>query len=237
MADNVAITAGSGTTIAADDIGGGVLVQRVKAVLGADGTGIDPSAGNGVSGTGVQRVTIASDSTGVVGLNAGTNLIGTTTGFQTTITQTITRPANTTTYAVSDVLADVAATAGGDTLTSMGRVSGGSGVTTDALFIFDEIVATALQGELWIWDTAVTAVADNAAFTFSDAEMRTLVAKIPFALTVVGANSQAHVQNLNIAYTCVGSANLRSYIRTLNAYVPSTNSSVLTVRLKVMQTT
>jgi hypothetical protein len=41
MADNVAITAGSGTTIATDDIGSGVQVQRVKPVWGADGTGTD----------------------------------------------------------------------------------------------------------------------------------------------------------------------------------------------------
>jgi hypothetical protein len=60
MADNVAITAGSGTTIAADDIGG-VLHQRVKLALGADGTGVDAVAGSGVNGTGVQRVTIATD--------------------------------------------------------------------------------------------------------------------------------------------------------------------------------
>lgn len=37
MADNVAITAGSGTTIAADDIGAGLLAQRVKIIVGADG--------------------------------------------------------------------------------------------------------------------------------------------------------------------------------------------------------
>ena len=36
MADNVAITPGSGATAAADDIGG-VLFQRVKLVQGADG--------------------------------------------------------------------------------------------------------------------------------------------------------------------------------------------------------
>ncbi len=36
MADNVAITAGTGTSIAADDIGG-VLHQRVKLIIGADG--------------------------------------------------------------------------------------------------------------------------------------------------------------------------------------------------------
>lgn len=38
--------------------------------------GVAPSMGNGVSGTGVQRVTIASDSTGQVALAAGTNTVG-----------------------------------------------------------------------------------------------------------------------------------------------------------------
>ncbi len=43
MADNVAITAGSGTTIAADDVGG-VMYQRVKIATGADGSATDVSA-------------------------------------------------------------------------------------------------------------------------------------------------------------------------------------------------
>ena len=42
MADNVAYTPGSGATIAADDIGG-VLHQRVKISVGADGTAADLS--------------------------------------------------------------------------------------------------------------------------------------------------------------------------------------------------
>jgi hypothetical protein len=41
VADNIAITAGSGTTVATDDIGSGVQVQRVKPVWGADGIGND----------------------------------------------------------------------------------------------------------------------------------------------------------------------------------------------------
>lgn len=61
MADNVAITPGTGATVAADDIGGGVLAQRVKLVLGPDGTGNDALAGSGVNGTGVQRVSLATD--------------------------------------------------------------------------------------------------------------------------------------------------------------------------------
>lgn len=47
MADNVAITAGSGTTIGADDVGGGVLHQRVKVTWGPDGTGNDADTATG----------------------------------------------------------------------------------------------------------------------------------------------------------------------------------------------
>ena len=43
MADNIAVTPGTGATIAADDVGG-VLVQRVKATWGVDGTATDVSA-------------------------------------------------------------------------------------------------------------------------------------------------------------------------------------------------
>ena len=42
-ADNFAVTAGSGTTIAADDISS-VYYQRVKIAQGADGTGVDVSS-------------------------------------------------------------------------------------------------------------------------------------------------------------------------------------------------
>ncbi len=54
MADNVSITAGSGTTIAADDVGG-AYYQRVKLSLGPDGTVADAiadgAAGQAVGGS------------------------------------------------------------------------------------------------------------------------------------------------------------------------------------------
>lgn len=84
MADNVTITAGAGTTIAADDIGGGVLVQRVKLGLGADGTAVDAVAGAGVNGTGVQRITIATDD------NLLTTISAPTTGTQTNVASSAT---------------------------------------------------------------------------------------------------------------------------------------------------
>lgn len=45
MPDNVGYTPGSGATIAADDIGG-VLYQRVKLAVGADGAAADVSTAN-----------------------------------------------------------------------------------------------------------------------------------------------------------------------------------------------
>ena len=70
MADNVAITAGSGTTVAADDVGG-VLHQRVKVSIGADGTAADWPVGSG-SQAAVPRVTLATDSPGVTALGQAT---------------------------------------------------------------------------------------------------------------------------------------------------------------------
>lgn len=45
MADNLAYTAGVGSTVATDDIGG-VHFQRVKPAIGPDGTAVDVSAAN-----------------------------------------------------------------------------------------------------------------------------------------------------------------------------------------------
>lgn len=68
MVDNVVLNTGTGgDTVAADDIAG-VKHQRVKLSLGADGTAADAPVGGGVE-AGVLRVTIASDSTGVLSVD------------------------------------------------------------------------------------------------------------------------------------------------------------------------
>lgn len=88
MADNVAITAGVGTTIAADDIGG-VLHQRVKLSQGADGVAVDVSAAAplqvSLANTGANATAVKVDGSAVTqpvsgtvtsNLAAGTNNIG-----------------------------------------------------------------------------------------------------------------------------------------------------------------
>jgi hypothetical protein len=63
VADNIAITAGSGTTILADELVhatyGTGKAQAVKLLLGAPGTGVDAVGGTGAVGTDAQRVTDA----------------------------------------------------------------------------------------------------------------------------------------------------------------------------------
>lgn len=68
MVDNTVLNVGTGgDTIASDDIAG-VKYQRVKLSLGADGTAADAPVGGGVE-AGSLRVTLASDSTGVLSVD------------------------------------------------------------------------------------------------------------------------------------------------------------------------
>lgn len=176
-------------------------------------------------------------------LEANTDTLETLLAPGTTVTSTATRAADTNPYLANDTWADSASapTAGGYTLTGMARASGGSGIIYDFLITSSNDPATLLQGELWIFDSAPTAVNDNAAFALSDADILKLVAVVPFTLVTStagsGTNSVAHVFPASpIAYTCVGSADLRYLVKVKNAYTPA-NAEVLTVRAKINYTT
>lgn len=155
-----------------------------------------------------------------------------------TRTVSITRPADTTAYAANDALSDStsAPTTGGFTITNAARVSGGSGYITDMIVVSSNPASTPLQAEVLIFDTAVTAVNDNALLVYSDAEALTLVAVIPFTMTAIAStnNNYAHVQGPPTLFTTSGSANLRFLVRVKNAYTPA-NAEVLTFRFKIQQ--
>jgi hypothetical protein len=180
------------------------------------------STGNGASGTGVQRVTLADDSTGrLVAMSEGI-----------TVSVDITRPSNTTAYTAGDALSNSASapTTGGFTFTSAARASGKRTMLAD-MVIASSNVSAALQGEIWIFDTAVTNINDNSAFAVSDSEIKTLVAKVPFGLAAVGNNSAVHLPNLGMVIDTSGSADLRFLVRVVNDYSPA-SAEVLTVRAK-----
>jgi hypothetical protein len=151
----------------------------------------------------------------------------------TTITATVTRPADTNIYAADDVWATStsAPTSGGSTLTAACGASGGNGMLTDMLVITS--IAGVLQGEIWLFDSAVTEVNDNAAFALSDTDVAKLIGVVPFTVVANPSNSHQHVTGLNYGYTCVGSANLRYLVKVKSAYTPA-SAEVLTLRAKVL---
>jgi hypothetical protein len=252
MADNVTIPAtGTGTAtpvIATDDVAS-VHYQRIKVVGGADGAAArldvaedDPSAGGDLGIVAMSRRTDApANQSGTDGdweplQISGGKLWTTALGKPFAVQTNVTRPADTVAYAANDALSDStsAPTSGGFTLSSIARASGGSVLITDVIVTSDNDPATPLQGEVFLFNTSVTNVNDNTAFVVSDTEIKTCVAKIPFALEDVGNNDFYHAQNLNIVATCSGSANLRFLIRVRNAYTPA-SAEVITVIVKGLQ--
>lgn len=248
MTDNVAITAGSGTSIATDDVAG-VHYQKVKLRGGADDSAArldvaeddaHASGDLGIQALAVRKATPANLS-GTDGdyeplqVNNGALWVSPL-GFPVTVSTDVTRPADTTAYAANDAISDStsAPTSGGFTLSNIARKSGGSVLITDIIVTSSNDPATPLQGEIFLFNTSVTNINDNAAFAVSDSEIKTCVGRVGFALEDVGNNDFYHAQNVNILATCSGSANLRFLLRAKNAYTPA-SAEVLTVTVKALQ--
>lgn len=144
---------------------------------------------------------------------------------------TVPRPADTTAYAANDAWADStsAPTVGGFMLEA-GRQAGDYGWITDVHVTSTNDPATPLQGEVWIFNSAVTAVNDSAAFALSDADAVKRVCIVPFLLATSsggsGANSQADITGLNCGFITAGSVYLRFLVKVKNAYTPASGEAL-----------
>lgn len=156
-----------------------------------------------------------------------------------TTSTSVTRPANTTAYTAGDVVGD------GSVLTFAHAAArpGEPGVIQQAIITSSAYVATAPDLELWLFDTTVTADADNAAFTPTDAELSTLVGIIDFATANwaigdatagVGGNHVCVAANLGIPFNpAIGAGDLFGVLVVRNAYVPI-SAEVFNVRLQIL---
>ena len=85
------------------------------------------------------------------------------------------------------------------------RVAGGSGVIESAVLI--DAALQSASCELWLFDTAVTPPADNAAWTISDGNAATCIGVIPFSTYYASAlNSVSTAEGLNIAFSAAATA-------------------------------
>jgi hypothetical protein len=215
MADNVAITAGAGTTVATDDIGG-VHHQRVKMGWGADGSYGDVSAAAPLP------VTHA----------AGLGSKALSAAFA-----TLTRPANVTAYTAGDSISNDALAA---SVTAL--VSGNFSDTNDAPVYLEHIeiksTDTGLNGKtirarIFRSDpTAATGVGagDNAAYSNKQAGLvasfiGTMQSGISdgAAGTLVLANGNPRL----LAYPATGARTFWIQYESVDGFTPSANSTTI----------
>lgn len=162
-------------------------------------------------------------------LQAGTNYVGTTGGntAQIDVTPTLTVAA---TYVSGDYV--------GTSTTPMTFLGASRINNSTATILSAVLVDGALQSvacELWLFDTTLTAPADSAAWTLTDAEAKRCIGVIPFSTYYAsGANSISFAQGVGIGFKTI-SASTSLYGCLVTRGSPTYASGDLTVRLNILQ--
>jgi hypothetical protein len=181
MADNVAITAGSGTTIATDEVavnGGSVAhAQYVKLVDGtANGT-------DGIPGTTQGLATIPRRDLQRIAVDSGGLTIATTA------------------YTAGDQLGTQF------TLANAARASGGTGTIVGVVVTSAADIIGAI--DVVFTRSSITLAADNAAYAISDTDAKAVIGIVQCAGAFdIGNNRVAQAFNLAVPYDCSGGTSL-----------------------------
>lgn len=231
MADNVQITAGSGTTMATDDIGG-VHYPKSKIGFGGDDE--------------YTAVTTTYPFPVKLPLNNFTAPVYVYPHFSTAVSASITRPNDTTAYTTGDAWTDSTSspTASITQLTGMANSSDGSGTIMNACLIDSANQTTKGNFEVFLFTSDITLDNDNAAFTPTDGEMETCIGVISFVGTLARSGNSTSGATGNAIYTpfgftpipyhCDGGTTLYYAIKVANNYTPVAQEK-LTLVLNIQQ--
>lgn len=203
MADNITIKDGSGASVVvgADDISS-VFYPRHKLSLGADGVAVDASAGAGAVGTGVQRMTLASDDPAVTSLailddwdeSDAAKTVGTFDVVSLTMTL------DTSAYTAGDLLAEVQA------MTCF-RANDKHAKLVSMTVIDEDDQGAAF--DVYLTNVSTTWGSENSAPSPSDTAVRSIQAKIAVGTsdyTDLGGAKIAHFRNLDSIVEAVSGA-------------------------------
>ena len=147
----------------------------------------------------------------------------------------ITRPANTTAYAAGDAVSD----ATGNALFTFSRVlkegTKHGEILRVGIHASKDSIATALEGELYLFHTAIGLTADNAPWVPSEAEMKTRIGVVEFPSAdwrLWGTGSICDVYP-NMPFV-IGTDTLYGQLVAQNAYAPA-SGEIFTIELVVAQ--
>ena len=194
MADNVAITAGSGTNVAADEAtysGDTAKIQLVRPVFVSGAEGSKAVTEPAFTTAGEQKVLAYRDL-----LQISVQSSGLSTGAS---------------YAAGDQLGSLF------TLTNAARVSGGGGYVTGITLIDAADVIGAV--DVVFFSASVTLAADNAAFAISDADALYVQGIVTLAGSFdIGNNRIAQAHSLAMPYICSGGTSLYAGLLTRSGH-------------------
>ena len=185
MADNVPITAGSGTTVSTEEVttlnGGAVSAQHVqrvvKAFRTADATAVDAATGAGAVNTGTQRMTLASDDPAVASLATIASAAADVTTPQPVYGSMkyvdVTLSTDTSAYGSGDLIADTQVVA------TCVRANDAFGVLASAVVIDEDDQGAAI--DLWFLSANNTLGTENSAPSISDANAREILGYVAVA--------------------------------------------------------
>jgi hypothetical protein len=206
MADNVSITPGSGATVAADDIGG-VLHQRVKVGVGADGTAVDWE--------GVVYGVISRPSAN------------------------FTRPANTTAYALGDLVANSVTNTSVTAMSfTVARVAAGSGMIRRCRIRKSGTSTSSAVFRLHLYNTTPSTITngDNGVFSTSgvDTYLGAFDVNVDRAFTDGAAGNGVPITGNEINFKLASGTTVVGFLEARAAYTPA-SAEVFTVDLEVIQ--
>lgn len=143
-------------------------------------------------------------------------------GSMSVVSTEFTRPADTTAYAINDVVGPAVPAV--MTFANVARVAGGSGYITNIRCVKSTTTTTNALFRLWLYNTAPVALVDNAAFTLLYANRAARLGYCDLVLQTEGAGSDsasAFVANWNCKYSCtVASRDIFAVVEAKQAYSP-----------------
>lgn len=211
MADNVAITAGSGTSIATDDVSS-VHYQKVKPYASTDGTEVPFTRAEDAAHTDGDHGVLALAVRNYAGAGSDGDysaLSASSTGELRVFSHKDQLRIAVQTSSLSTSLAYVAGDQVGTllTLANAARASGGTGVITSVLLTNANDVIGAY--DVVFFRASVTLASDSSAFSISAADTRSVVAVVPLTSAVdLGSGRVAQALNIAVPYDCSGGTSL-----------------------------
>jgi hypothetical protein len=207
MADNIAITAGTGTTVATDEVGG-AHYQYVKPAYGVDGTATLVSTTNPLPTQIRTSAGVEWDPNASAGYSAAV---------------TLTRTADTNVYAALDVLGAATGSTAALTFASMGASAGRVLITSASLEIdITSVTAGMTTFRLHLYSvTPPSALGDNAAWDLPSGDRASYLGFIELGAPAdLGSTLYCEANNINKQIKLAGTS-IFAYLVTTGTYTPA----------------